>query len=310
MKLRARQIEVFQAVMEANTLTDAANRLFISQPSVSRILARFEQVAGFKAFELRGRRLVPTAAARIFYEEILRLQRGIDHLNKVAEEISNFRRGHVSIGVLPSLSSSWIAGVIDDFTRSYPDIHVSVITRSSRDIVESVESRRIDLGISLFESTCELTECQQFMAMRNVCILPRGHALCAQPFVSIADLQREKRFIALINSESSLVVSQYNLLGGKDFGAGAPLKASSAAAICHLVAAGHGVSIVSEIVAREHAHLDLQVRPLQPNREQPVYLLKSRLRAFSPLVDMLSQQIVRREKARAGAVGEDQPPRA
>lgn len=305
MKLRARQIEVFQVVMEANTLTDAANRLFISQPSVSRILARFEQVAGFKAFELKGRRLIPTAAARIFYEETLRLQRGIDHLNKVAEEISNFRRGHVSIGVLPSLSSSWIASVIDEFTRSYPDIHLSVITRASRDIVESVEARRIDLGVSLFESTCELTECQQFMAMRNVCILPRGHPLCDQPVVSIANLQREKNLIALINSESSLVVSQYNILGGRDLGADAALKASSASAICRLVAAGHGISIVSEIVAREHAHLPIEVRPLHPSREQPVYLLKSKLRAFSPLVDMLSEQIIHGEKARAERTGTD-----
>src|SRR5262245_3710426 len=90
MKLRGRQIEVFQAVMEANTLTDAANRLCISQPSVSRILARFEQLAGFRAFEHKGRRLIPTAAAKVFYDEVLRMQRGIDHLNRVAEEISNF----------------------------------------------------------------------------------------------------------------------------------------------------------------------------------------------------------------------------
>src|SRR5687767_7581461 len=152
MKLRGRQIEVFQAVMEANTLTDAANRLCISQPSVSRILARFEQLAGFRAFEHKGRRLMPTAAAKVFYEEVLRMQRGIDHLNRVAEEISNFRRGHVSIAVLPSLSNSWIAGVISQFTQRYPDIHLSIVTRPSKDIIDSVDSKRVDLGISLFES--------------------------------------------------------------------------------------------------------------------------------------------------------------
>ncbi len=298
MKLRGRQIEVFQAVMEANTLTDAANRLCISQPSVSRIVARFEHVAGFRAFEHKGRRLVPTAAARIFYEETLRIQRGMDHLSKVAEEISNFRRGHVSIAVLPSLSNSWIAGVVGEFALRYPDIHLSVVTRSSKDIVESVDAKRIDLGISLFESASDTVDCRQFMMMQSVCILPRGHALCRNRAIPVCDLKAEK-LIGLINSESSPVSSQYNIIAGKDVAAAA-LKASSASAICHLVAAGRGVSIVSDVVAREHAHLAMAIRPLKPRREQPVYLLRSRHRVYSPLVEMLADQITSAAAGRGG----------
>lgn len=289
MKLRGRQIEVFQTVMEANTLTDAANRLCISQPSVSRILARFEQLAGFKAFEHKGRRLMPTAAARIFYEEVLRMQRGIDHLNRVAEEISNFRRGHVSLAVFPSLSNSWIAEVISEFTQSYTDIHLSVVTRASKDIIEAVDAKRVDLGISLFESASDTIDCREFMVMESVCVLPRTHELCRNRAIQVADLKNEK-LIGLINAESSPVASQYNIISGRDI-ADAALKASSASAVCHLVAAGRGVSIVSAVVAREHAHLAIETRPLKPRVEQPVYLLRSRHRVYSPLVEMLTEQI-------------------
>lgn len=290
MKLRGRQIEVFQAVMEANTLTDAANRLCISQPSVSRILARFEQLAGFRAFEHKGRRLMPTAAAKVFYEEVLRMQRGIDHLNRVAEEISNFRRGHVSIAVLPSLANSWIAGVISEFTQRYPDIHLSVVTRSSKDIIDSVDSKRVDLGVSLFESESETIDCKQFMVLESVCVLPRSHALCRKPALQIADLKGQP-FIGLINSESSPVSAQNTLITAKDVGASS-LNTSSASAICHLVAAGRGVSIVSSVVAHEHAHLPIEIRPFKPRREQPVYLLRSKHRVYSPLVEMLAEQIM------------------
>lgn len=290
MKLRSRQIEVFQAVMESSTLTDAANRLCISQPSVSRILSRFEQLTGFKAFEHKGRRLVPTEAARIFYEETLRVQRGIDHLNRVAEEISNFRRGHVSIGVLPSLSNSWIANVVTLFTGRYPEIQLSILARSSKEIIESVDSRRIDLGISLFEATSEAIECREFFTMESVCLLPRSHSLCSQRYVDIADLKNE-RLIGLVNSESSPVWSQHSIIATKEF-ARASVKTTSASAACHLVAAGRGVSIVSDIVANEHRHLEVEVRPLNPRRMQPVFLLKSRHRAYSPLVELLAEQIL------------------
>lgn len=296
MKLRGRQIEVFQAVMEANTLTDAANRLCISQPSVSRILARFEQLAGFKAFEHKGRRLMPTAAARIFYEEVLRMQRGIDHLNRVAEEISNFRRGHVSLAVFPSLSNSWIAEVISEFTESYADIHLSVVTRASKDIIEAVDAKRVDLGISLFESASDTIDCREFMVMESVCVLPRTHELCRKQAIQVTDLKNEK-LIGLINAESSPVSSQYNIIAARDI-ADAALKASSASAVCHLVAAGRGVSIVSAVVAREHAHLAIETRPLKPRVEQPVYLLRSRHRVYSPLVEMLTEQIANDATAR------------
>ena len=292
MKLRSRQIEVFQAVMESSTLTDAANRLCISQPSVSRILSRFEQLTGFKAFEHKGRRLVPTEAARIFYEETLRVQRGIDHLNRVAEEISNFRRGHVSIGVLPSLSNSWIANVVTLFTGRYPEIQLSILARSSKEIIESVDSRRIDLGISLFEAQSEAIECREFFTMESVCLLPRSHPLCNQRHVDIADLKNE-RLIGLVNSESSPVWSQHSIIATKEF-ARASVKTTSASAACHLVAAGRGVSIVSDIVAHEHRHLEVEVRPLQPRRTQPVFLLRSRHRAYSPLVELLAEQILQR----------------
>ncbi|WP_198683555.1 LysR substrate-binding domain-containing protein [Peristeroidobacter agariperforans] len=289
MKLRGRQIEVFQAVMEANTLSDAANRLCISQPSVSRILARFEQLAGFKAFEHKGRRLMPTAAARMFYEEVLRMQRGIDHLNRVAEEISNFRRGHVSLAVFPSLSNSWIAAVISEFTQRYTDIHLSVVTRASKDVIEAVDAKRVDLGISLFASASDTIDSREFMVMESVCVLPRTHELCRHRAIQVSDLKGEK-LIGLINAESSPVSSQYNIIAGRDIG-DAALKASSASAVCHLVAAGRGVSIVSAVVAREHAHLAIETRPLKPRIEQPVYLLRSRHRVYSPLVEMLTEQI-------------------
>jgi len=191
--------------------------------------------------------------------------------------------------VFPSLSNSWVAEVISEFTQRYADIHLSVVTRASKDIIEAVDAKRVDLGISLFESASDTIDCREFMAMESVCVLPPTHELCRQRAIQVSDLKGEK-LIGLINAESSPVSSQYNIIAGRDIG-DAALKASSASAVCHLVAAGRGVSIVSAVVAREHAHLGIETRPLKPRIEQPVYLLRSRHRVYSPLVEMLSEQI-------------------
>ncbi|MBC7209127.1 MAG: LysR family transcriptional regulator, partial [Pseudomonas sp.] len=63
MKLTIRHIEVFRAIMAAGSVTGAARLLFTSQPTVSRELARMEQVTGLNLFEREGGRLTPTAQA-------------------------------------------------------------------------------------------------------------------------------------------------------------------------------------------------------------------------------------------------------
>ena len=61
--MRARQLEVFTAVMRVGTVTGAAQSLNISQPALSQILLHCEDELGFKLFDREKGRLRPTAEA-------------------------------------------------------------------------------------------------------------------------------------------------------------------------------------------------------------------------------------------------------
>lgn len=67
-----RHIEIFHAIMTAGNLTEAARMLNTSQPTVSRELARFEQVLGLKLFERSRGRLHPTVQGLRLFEEVQR----------------------------------------------------------------------------------------------------------------------------------------------------------------------------------------------------------------------------------------------
>ena len=58
-------MQAFQLVIEAGTVTEAAERLSISQPAVTRLINDLEQTLGFNLFERRSGRLVPTSEARV-----------------------------------------------------------------------------------------------------------------------------------------------------------------------------------------------------------------------------------------------------
>ncbi|CAM3148072.1 regulatory helix-turn-helix protein, lysR family [Paracoccus aminovorans] len=63
MKLSHRQIEAFRAIIESGSVTAAAELLFLTQPSVSRLLADLEAELGFALFARIGRSLTPTPEA-------------------------------------------------------------------------------------------------------------------------------------------------------------------------------------------------------------------------------------------------------
>ena len=82
-----RQLEAFAAVMERGTATAAAERLGVSQPAVSKILAGLELEIGYPLFTRIKRRLAPTSEAQLLAAEVTRLYRGLEQVSEVAREI-------------------------------------------------------------------------------------------------------------------------------------------------------------------------------------------------------------------------------
>jgi DNA-binding transcriptional LysR family regulator len=87
-----RHIEIFHAVMTTGNLTEAAQLLHTSQPTVSRELARFEKVLGLKLFERARGRLHPTVQGLRLFEEVQRSWYGLDELSAPPKACVNFVR--------------------------------------------------------------------------------------------------------------------------------------------------------------------------------------------------------------------------
>ena len=93
--MNLRQCEVFRVVMEAGTVTAAADLLHVSQPAVSKILAQLERDLGFRAFLRVRRRLVPTPEAQALYDEVRRAFVSLDYLTRFARDLKGLRQGRL-----------------------------------------------------------------------------------------------------------------------------------------------------------------------------------------------------------------------
>jgi DNA-binding transcriptional LysR family regulator len=88
MRINARQVEAFRAVMVTGSMTSAAELLGVSQPAVSRLIRDFELAVTFRLFARRGNQIAPTPEAVSLLSEV---ERAFVGLARIAEHATAIR---------------------------------------------------------------------------------------------------------------------------------------------------------------------------------------------------------------------------
>ncbi len=260
--MNLRQIEVFQAVMRAGSITAGADLLNLSQPAVSRQIERLEKVSNLKLFKRVGRGLQPTPEGMAFYEEVKRAFVGLENLRHIADTISNFNTGHLRITSLPALGFGFLPRVITRFSSLFPQVDVSLQVRSAGAVRAVTATQEFDLGFLPGLGDYTEPHVHHFATVDAVCILPTDHPLSNLTEIRPEDLQGIS-FVGLVKDDiTRRQVDQ--LFRAADIPLRQHVETQFAATICNFVIGGAGVSIVSPFAAADFAGRGLIMRPFRP----------------------------------------------
>ena len=123
-------ISVLAAVVEGGSFVRAATALGVSQPAVSRSIARLESRIGVRLLDRTTRSLVLTAEGRRLYEEISPLLSGIGEAVTIASGSSTTVRGRLRVNMDPLFSSLLLAPHLGRFLDRYPEVSLELLTRT------------------------------------------------------------------------------------------------------------------------------------------------------------------------------------
>jgi DNA-binding transcriptional LysR family regulator len=269
--MNLRQCEVFRAVMEAGSVTAAAERLHVTQPAVSKTLAQLERELGFRVFRRERQRLHPTPEAQALYHEVRRAFIGLDYLTRFAGDLRDLRQGHLVVAALHAASGSWLPTVVAGFLRRFPGLSISLQAMDSPSVAEAVATGRVDLGIVQFEVPSQGLRRETLRSVEAVCVLPPDHRLAQQATVRPADLH-DQPFIALaaVNRFRTKLDGVLKAAGVTPrIGVDTPLAATA----CALVMEGAGIAIVDRLSAEANLHLGIVIRPFAPRIAEDLTLL-------------------------------------
>lgn len=122
--MRARQLEVFCAIMREGSLTSASKALNTSQPALSQLLRHAEHQLGFALFKRIKGRLVPTPEAHEIYPEADRLFQDLEALRRRTNDLKTGRRGLVRMAASAPPAMSLVPRALALFRAQYPEIVV------------------------------------------------------------------------------------------------------------------------------------------------------------------------------------------
>lgn len=285
--LNLRQIEAFKAVIEQGTVSRAAEVLYVSQPAVSKLLAHLEDDTGLQLFERIRGKLAPTRHGMRLYEEIDRIFAGLRQVEQAVDSICRDEQRHLSVGVLPALSGSFIRRVTMNFLQVYPDVRVSIHTRSSQFVADWLVTRQLDVGLVASRIENPYIDRESLLEHPLICAMPINHRLARKKVIRPRDLDGEP-FIAFSSESQSRQLAQ-SIFDRHGLHMNVVLESVTAPTVCEFVAAGLGISLVHPLFA-DGMQDKLVVRRFEPSLPFDFLLCRAQASQNATLVEAFTQE--------------------
>jgi DNA-binding transcriptional LysR family regulator len=175
--VNVRHLSYIVGIADTQSVSRAAEGLFISRPALNHYLIDLENELGAPLFKRIGKKMIPTHAGAVYIEaarQMLEIKR--QAYRRIADA-SNEAEGNLSLGVTREVGVGLLKDVFPIFNRRYPNFRLDLVEGSARDLDLAVEGGRIDLAVTICNSLRSTLRHIPFIQSELVLALPPGHRL-------------------------------------------------------------------------------------------------------------------------------------
>jgi aminoethylphosphonate catabolism LysR family transcriptional regulator len=240
--MRLTQLRSFHAVASAGSFTAAAERLHVSQPTVTTQVGQLEALYKVELFHRTGRRVRPTELG----ERLLALSRQIFSLEAEALQLlgdtGEMRSGHLRVA---AVGPSHVTKMLVAFNQRYPGIKISVATGNSQDVIDRLLDYSADVGV-----LAQVFKDKRFVSVPYsehpvVIFCSNSHRFAHRRSIRAAELQGEKLILRELGSTTRKAIEA--ALAAAKVEPQIVMEVASREIIREAVVQGVGVAAVSEV---------------------------------------------------------------
>jgi DNA-binding transcriptional LysR family regulator len=259
--MNLRQLEAFRAVRTTGSTTRAADRMGLTQSSVSRLIIQLEEHIGYQLFDRQGGRMKLTPEGQEFYAVAENVFGNLDRIEQMAKNLRQRSANWLRIAAMPAIGTCMLPKAVKEFLDAFPNSRLTIDLKSRADLQHAIAVGEYDLGLVTLPVTDDELDVSPLCTVEAVCIVPCGHRLANSEAVSFSDLADER--LISISSNTLLRFLIENALNEANVALKTVCEAESTMLVGNLVAEGAGVAIVHSAVAKHFANR-LAVLKLSP----------------------------------------------
>jgi DNA-binding transcriptional LysR family regulator len=192
MDLSLRILRYVVETADCGSITEAAKRLNVSQPSISTALTQAEAQLGVQIFVRHHARGVTLSAAgqRLVNDARLLLNHARD-FNQNAQSLGDAQRGEIVVGSFSTLAMRFMPSLLSGFARRYPGISVKLEEGDQQEMISHLISGRTELALSYHFAVPEEITGERLADLPPYVLVSANHPLAGRDEVSLAELENE-----------------------------------------------------------------------------------------------------------------------
>ena len=273
------QLQYFRVVAQLQHISRAAEQLSLSQPALSRSIAKLEEELGTPLFERQGKRILLNRPGKVFLEYVERALQEITEGKQALQDMLDPDHGEVALAFLHSLGTHFVPGLVGNFRSSYPHVEFKLFQNSAMHLLGLLEAGKIDLLLSSPIVAGNGIEWSPLFTEDLFVIVPRSHRLADCSQISLGEIATDP--IISFKKEYVLRVIADQLFAKVNANPSITFEGDEIMTVAGLVEAKLGVAIIPRVSGLDKANI-VFLPIAEPRSQRTIGIAWGKNRYLSP----------------------------
>jgi DNA-binding transcriptional LysR family regulator len=278
-----KQIEAFISVARLKSFSKAANKIFLSQPTISSHISSLEKELSIQLFDRTSKEVNLTPAGESFLEYAVDI---INTRNNAVTTLSSFNNnisGILNLSASSTPCSSIVPNLMKEFSSLYPEVTFNITQHSSGDIIKNILELKCEIG--LVGSTINDDKISTYKIMEDELVIISNPLLNVPENITLDELTKYDFILREKNSATRKTFEKaFNKSNSKGCKLNIVCEVNDLDALISFVRAGLGISIVSKQIYYNYmSDNSLKISTIEDiSLKRNIYLIVNSRRTLTP----------------------------
>ena len=241
------QLRYFSKIVEHRSFTRAAEDCNVSQPALSQQISKLEKELGQPLFERQGRSIRLTPAGQVLQTKADKFLLMVDDAKKQITD--DGQTGRICVSAIPTIAPYLLPQILTSVSSQFPRASFIICEDTTDELLKRCSNGDIDVGLVALPASAKYLNIEPLFEEELLLALPTDHPLCSRTRITTKDLVKEP--FVLLGDTHCLLDTIEAFCNRRNFQPITASRIEQLTTVQHLVALGHGLSLVPKIATGE-----------------------------------------------------------